>query len=260
MRNLVILTFMLFGILSFGQDKKIIKPEYVIIANSEIITKAQLNNYGNDGYIKSMNKGVSEAYRNELAEEFGDKIGEKEFIIIIDLFTEEEKTENQNKTTESPKQPKGHENANLTLNVNAVAKDFTVQMINGESVTLSDLKGKVVLLNFWATWCAPCLMEFYEIPDKIIAPFKNDDFVFLTISAGENKDIVIKKMQELKEKGIDFNSGYDTDKKIVNLYKTKSFPKNFIIDKEGIIKYIATGYTDENIDVIASEIEKLLEE
>ncbi len=244
-----------------AQEHPIEKPDYVIIANNQIITNSQLEAYAADGYIKGMNKGVSEAIRSELATQFGEKIGDKEFIITIDLFTEEERTENQNTLNTLPKPAKENiEDTGLILNINDTAKDFTVQMINGESITLSDLKGKVVLLNFWATWCAPCLMEFHEMPNKILEPFKDEDFIFLPISRGETEEIVSKKMLQFKEKGIDFNVALDPDKNIWNQYATKYIPKNFIIDKDGVIKFISTGNYKGSVDTIAEEIKKLLED
>jgi len=138
-----------------------------------------------------MNKGVSEEVRNQLAEKFGNKIGEKEFIIIIELLTEEEKVKRQEKTDSNMPSVKKEVNDGLKLHINDSAKEFTVQMIDGENITLFDMKSKVVLLNFWATWCAPCLMELYEIPNKILEPFK--DSKFISISRGESKDKVRKK-------------------------------------------------------------------
>ncbi|EGV42832.1 TlpA family protein disulfide reductase [Bizionia argentinensis JUB59] len=131
-------------------------------------------------------------------------------------------------------------------------------MINGETIKLSDLKGKVVLVNYWATWCAPCLIEFAEFPEKILEPFKNKDFILIAISRGEEKERVQKKMSQLEKYGVNFNVGIDPDEKIWDQYATGALPKSFVIDQNGIIKYISIGNSEGNVDNLATEIKKLL--
>ena len=151
MKKLIVLIFAFYGFTLFAQEKNIKKPEYVIIANNQIITKEKLEEFGQQGLIKGINKGVTEEKRNELAEKFGDKIGDREFVIIIDLLTQKEKAERQNKTTSENKElPEVKNRSNeLKLKVNDIATEFTVEMINGEKINLSDLKGKVILLNYF---------------------------------------------------------------------------------------------------------------
>jgi peroxiredoxin len=238
------------------------EPEYVIIANDEVITMEKMNEYFEGGYIKAMNKGVSDEERDKLFKKFGNKIGDKEFIITIFLYTEEEKQEREKVKHEYVVEEIDTQYDNEpVVNINDSIRDFTVKMIDGTNIQLSDLKGKVVLINFWATWCAPCLMEFHKFPSKIIEPFKNSKFVLLPVSRGETEEKVRDKMTQLEQRGIDFNVGIDPNQTIAGLYGAKSaIPQNILIDKSGIIRYISKGYSEENMDKIYSMIEKLLGE
>ncbi len=240
-----------------GQEKQVKKPKYVIVANgSEIITKKALFKLGSEGLVKSMQKGVTEKTRNKLAAKFGDKIGNKEFIVLVQLYTQAEKDRIQKIKTAEPKSVS--RNNGFKVHKDEKAIDFAVKMTNGKTIELSDLKGKIIILDFWATWCAPCLMEFYDIHNKILIPFKNPDIVFLPISRGESEDIVKKKLKELAKKGLRFDSGLDPESKIWDIYASGSIPKTLVIDQTGMIKATTVGASEENMLKLKDVISKLL--
>lgn len=244
----------------FGQTNAS-KPSYVVIAGDKIINKEKLDSLGNLGYIKSINKGVTEEERNKLFDKFGSQVGDKEFIVIVALYSDAERAQIQLEQLQNTVKDDTVAIKNeYHLGINDTVKDFTVKMINGETVTLSHLKGKVVMVNFWATWCAPCLMEFYDFPSKIITPNKNSNFILLPISIGESLAVVKTKMKHLQKDGINFNVGIDPTENIWKIFAEGSIPKSFLIDKKGIVRYMTTGNDEANLSKLAVMIKDLLTE
>lgn len=152
----------------------------------------------------------------------------------------------------------GQTDDSFVLNVGDLATDFTVEMIDGTQTKLSDLKGKVVLVNFWATWCAPCITEFMSIGD-LFDKYNQNEFIFIPISRGEKREIVEEKLDYLNDKGIKFEFGLDPEKIIWNKYAKKYIPKNYLIDQEGKISYISTGFEKNTVKNLSKQIEKLLD-
>lgn len=132
-----------------------------------------------------------------------------------------------------------------------VAPSFELKDINGKKYALNDLKGKVVVLNFWFTACVPCAMEMPEL-NKLKEKYKGKDVVFLAI--GLDKAEQVKSF--LKEHTFDYTilcEGKNTS----NDYRVSNFPTSMVIDRTGVIRYAQLG--GQNImEALTTEIDKRL--
>ncbi|MBQ2026589.1 MAG: TlpA family protein disulfide reductase, partial [Alistipes sp.] len=133
------------------------------------------------------------------------------------------------------------------------APDFEVQMFDGSTIKLADLKGKVVLLNFWATWCPPCRAELARVEKDIIERFKGETFVFIPVSRGEKRETVAAFREKM---GYTFPMGLDTESSIYKKYAETYIPRNFLIDKSGKVVKASVGYDEAEF----AELIKLIEE
>ena len=162
-------------------------------------------------------------------------------VVCIALWYAD-KVEREGKAAAAAEQPadEAAEAAAATLaGEGAEAPDFTVEMIDGSKVALSELRGKVVLLNFWATWCPPCRED---VQQQVIDRFAGEEFVFLPISRGEERAAV----EAFRAKtGYAFPMGLDTDETIYKRYATRFIPRNFLIDRTGRVVKATVGYDDE---------------
>ena len=103
-------------------------------------------------------------------------------------------------------------------------------------------KGKLVFINFFATWCPPCREELSHVQQQVIDRFAGEEFVFLPISRGEERAAV----EAFRAKtGYAFPMGLDTDETIYKRYATRFIPRNFLIDRTGRVVKATVGYDDE---------------
>jgi peroxiredoxin len=125
----------------------------------------------------------------------------------------------------------------LAPNREVQALDFTVESLVGDSENLSDYRGKVIFLNFWATWCGPCKAEVGEI-DALHETLKDEDFMIMALSIQEQKKKVSKFMES---NDIDFPVYLDSDGAVAAMYGVNGIPTTYIIAPDGMIVGKAVG-------------------
>jgi len=133
--------------------------------------------------------------------------------------------------------------------------DFKVKMFDGKETDIKALKGKVVLINFWATWCPSCIQELAVVQKEIIDRFAGKEFVFLPVS---REDTYEKIAAFRKARGHNFPMGMDTDRSVYSKFAKISIPRNYVVDKTGKIVHMDIGYTPAQFKEMIEVIEKLL--
>ena len=112
------------------------------------------------------------------------------------------------------------------------APNFRLPDLDGTMVSLADFKDRVVLLNIWATWCAPCVEEMPSM-EKLHRELKNEKFVILAVSIDESGAEIVRPF--MKKHKLSFPALIDSAGTLKNLYQTTGVPESFIIDKQGRI-------------------------
>ncbi|ANB58747.1 MULTISPECIES: peroxiredoxin family protein [Anoxybacillaceae] len=123
----------------------------------------------------------------------------------------------------------------IGTNKGQFAPDFELLSITGNKVKLSDLRGKTVILNFWATWCPPCRAEIPEM-QKFYENNKNNNVEILAVNLTNSESSPDTVKDFVRDKGMTFNILLDKQGKIGNLYGIITIPTSYIIDKNGIIR------------------------
>ena len=133
--------------------------------------------------------------------------------------------------------------------------DFTLPLLDGTKVTLSQFKGKVVFLNFWATWCGPCRSEMPSM-EAVYQQLKDKGFEILAVNLGESKDKVSGFMNEYK---LTFPSVLDERQIAGSQYNIRAIPTTYIIDRRGLIVARLVGSINWNTPKIIAALEAVLQ-
>ncbi len=154
------------------------------------------------------------------------------------------------------KQDAGNDTETTTLvKAGDMVPDVTVTMFDGSKVSLEQLRGKVVLLNFWATWCPPCREELTHVQTEIIDRFAGRPFVFLPVSRGEERETVAAFREKT---GYDFPMGLDSTRMVYDRFASNYIPRNFLIGPDGKVLLASVGYDEEEFQELIRSIEEAL--
>jgi cytochrome c biogenesis protein CcmG/thiol:disulfide interchange protein DsbE len=138
----------------------------------------------------------------------------------------------------------------------ALAPDFAVPDLAGQAVRLSGLRGQVVLVNLWTTWCPPCREEMPSM-QKLYERLKDRGFVLLAVSQDENGKAVVEPF--VRELGLTFPVLVDPEHQVGDRYEVWGYPESFLIDREGRIVERIIGPRDWASPAQVATVEQLLE-
>ncbi|MFW6361581.1 MAG: peroxiredoxin family protein [Spirochaetota bacterium] len=144
------------------------------------------------------------------------------------------------------------------LKETTAAPDFTVKTLEGQTVSLSDYKGKVVLLNLWATWCPPCREEMPSM-QSLYDDLNNRGFTILAVAAPNPPRETREKIENfVSDGGYSFPVLIDSEYEVNGAYGTGSIPTSWVVDTDGKLVARLVGATDWSAEPIVSAFEELL--
>jgi peroxiredoxin len=138
----------------------------------------------------------------------------------------------------------------------AQAPDFTLKSDSGANLKLSELRGEVVLINFWASWCGPCRQEMpilSELHDK----FKDMGFTVLGVNVEENS---AEARRLLKDMPVSFPVLFDNNSTVSKQYDVVAMPSTVLVDRDGNMRYLHKGYKPGEEDIYLEKVRSLIRE
>ena len=136
------------------------------------------------------------------------------------------------------------------------APDFALKSSTGENLRLSEYRGDVVMINFWATWCGPCRQEM-PLLDELYNRYERVGFNLLGVNIDDDSR---RAMQMIEELGVDFPVLFDNRKEVSELYDVQTMPVTVLVDREGTVRYVHHGYKPGYEDKYLDQVRSLLRE
>ena len=136
------------------------------------------------------------------------------------------------------------------------APDFTLHAADGHNLRLQELRGQVVLVNFWATWCGPCREEMPRL-DALYRKYQASGFTLLGVSVDDDG---AKAADVARRLGVSFPVLFDSDKSVSRRYDLATMPSTVLIDRDGQVRFVHRGYRDGVATVYDEQVRALLKE
>jgi peroxiredoxin len=140
--------------------------------------------------------------------------------------------------------------------VGAPAPDFALKSASGENLRLSEYRGDVVMINFWATWCGPCRQEM-PLLDELYDRYERVGFRLLGVNIDDNRE---QAMQMAKELDVSFPVLFDSGKAVSRQYEVEAMPVTVLVDRSGSVRYVHHGYKPGYEQHYLTQIRELLRE
>lgn len=136
------------------------------------------------------------------------------------------------------------------------APDFALKSSTGQNLRLSEYRGEVVMINFWATWCGPCRQEM-PLLDDLYNRYERVGFQLLGVNIDDDSNRAMAMMREL---GVNFPVLFDASKDVSKLYEVNAMPVTVILDREGNVRHVHQGYKPGYEEKYLNEVRSLLRE
>jgi peroxiredoxin len=146
--------------------------------------------------------------------------------------------------------------ASAKVAANTQAPDFTLRQIDGPNLRLGEQRGRVVMVNFWATWCGPCRVELPHL-SRLHDKYRSSGFLLLGVNIDEDPAQAKALAAKL---GLKFPVLLDTDKKVVGTYDLSAMPATVLIDKDGRVRHLHRGYREGVEVTYEQQVRDLLKE